>query len=101
MSWKHYIFEVLDPTGLLPISIDPGKDGEPDYSLLVWESEDVPKPTEAEFAVAVAKAQAMTYQTDRRNAYPSIAEQLDLLFHGGLEAWREQIQAVKDEYPKP
>jgi len=101
MSWREHVIKVLDPTGLLPIGINPSEDGEPDYSLLIWESEDVPKPTEAEFAVAVAKAQAMTYQTDRRNAYPSIAEQLDILFHGGLETWREQIQAIKDEYPKP
>jgi hypothetical protein len=101
MSSIQYLVKILDPTGLLPVAVHADKEGNPDYSLLVWESEDVPKPTEEEFAVAVAKAQAMTYRTDRRNAYPPIAEQLDLLFHGGLEAWREQIQAVKDEYPKP
>lgn len=101
MSWIEHIAKILDPTGLLPISVTGDENGEPDYSLLTWESEDVAKPTEQEFAVAVAKAQAMTYKTDRRTAYPPIAEQLDLLFHGGLEAWREQIQAIKDEYPKP
>ena len=100
MSWKHYIFGILDPTGLLPISINPSDNEEPDYSLLIWESKDIPKPTEEEFNSAVAKAQAMTYKTDRRNAYPPIAEQLDVLFHGGLEAWREQIQTIKDTYPK-
>jgi len=101
MSWIEHIGKILDPTSLLPVGVSAGVDGEPDYSLLIWESEDVPKPTEAEFAEAVAKAQAMTYQTDRRNAYPPISEQLDILFHGGLEVWREQIQAIKDEYPKP
>lgn len=101
MSWIEHIGKVLDPTGLLPVGVKADENGEPDYSLLIWESEDVPKPTEAEFAEAVTKAQAMTYQTDRRSAYPAIAEQLDTLFHGGIEAWREQIQAIKDEYPKP
>jgi hypothetical protein len=101
MSWIEHITRVLDPTGLLPVGVVGNADGEPDYSLLIWGSDEVPKPTEEEFSLAVAKAKEMSYQTDRRNAYPSIPEQLDLLFHGGLEAWREQIQAIKDEHPKP
>ena len=101
MSWRDYIVPILDPTGLLPVGIRVSETNEPDYSLLIWESEDVPKPTEEQFAEAVAKAQAMTYKTDRRNAYPPMAEQLDAIFHGGIDAWREQIQAIKDEFPKP
>jgi hypothetical protein len=27
--------------------------------------------------------------------------QFDLLYHGGLDAWKAAIQAVKDKYPKP
>jgi hypothetical protein len=39
---------------------------------------------------------------DKRIAeYPSIHEQLDTIFHEGLDAWKEQIQAIKDKYPKP
>ena len=101
MSWIEHIIKVLDPTGLLPIGITPNNKGEPDYSLLVWESENVPKPTEEEFAEAITQAQAMTYKTERRNAYPTIAEQLDLIFHGGIEQWRAEVQSVKDMYPKP
>jgi len=40
------------------------------------------------------------YQDDRRNAYPAIAEQLDTLYHGGYDAWKAEIQAIKDKYPK-
>jgi len=32
--------------------------------------------------------------------YPSIVDQLDLLYHGGMDAWKSAIQAVKDKYPK-
>lgn len=41
-----------------------------------------------------------TYQELRKAAYPSIADQLDLLYHGGMDAWKAAITAVKEEYPK-
>jgi hypothetical protein len=40
------------------------------------------------------------YQRQRAVAYPSIPDQLDTLFHGGYDAWKAQVQAVKDKYPK-
>ena len=40
------------------------------------------------------------YQQQRAAEYPSIADQLDTLYHGGYDAWRASIQAVKDKYPK-
>jgi len=51
-------------------------------------------------AVAAAQA-ALTYAEKRAAAYPSIADQLDMLYHGGMDAWREAIEAVKQEHPKP
>jgi len=41
-----------------------------------------------------------TYQELRRAAYPSIPDQLDLLYHGGMDAWKAAITAVKQEFPK-
>ena len=41
------------------------------------------------------------YKAQRATAYPSIADQLDLLYHGGMDAWKAAIDAVKQEYPKP
>jgi len=40
------------------------------------------------------------YKAKRAAEYPSIVDQLDLLYHGGYDAWREAIQAVKNKYPK-
>lgn len=40
------------------------------------------------------------YKYQRAAAYPSIADQLDMLYHGGFDAWRACIKAVKDKYPK-
>jgi hypothetical protein len=40
------------------------------------------------------------YKYQRAAAYPSIVDQLDLLYHGGMDAWKAAITAVKEEFPK-
>ena len=40
------------------------------------------------------------YQRDRASEYPSIADQLDDLYHNGIDGWKTTIKAVKDKYPK-
>ena len=40
------------------------------------------------------------YQRDREKEYPTIADQLDDIYHNGVEGWKESIKAVKDKYPK-
>lgn len=41
------------------------------------------------------------YQRDREVAYPSIADQLDDIYHNGIDAWKATIKKTKDKYPKP
>jgi hypothetical protein len=43
---------------------------------------------------------ARTYAEKRAAEYPAIVDQLDLMYHGGMDAWKTAIQAVKDKYPK-
>jgi len=43
---------------------------------------------------------ANAYKELRAKEYPSYADQFDTIFHNGLDAWKAQIQAVKDKYPK-
>ena len=40
------------------------------------------------------------YKYSRATAYPSIADQLDTIYHEGLDAWKATILAVKEEFPK-
>lgn len=47
-----------------------------------------------------AYSQANEYKLKRSIEYPSYADQFDTIFHQGLDAWKAQIQAVKDKYPK-
>jgi len=46
------------------------------------------------------RLETLGYQKLRQAEYPSIADQLDTLYHGGLDAWKAQIKTVKDKYPK-
>ena len=40
------------------------------------------------------------YQRDRAEAYPSMPDQLDDLYHNGIDGWKATIKTVKDKYPK-
>ena len=51
--------------------------------------------------LAEAEHKATQYHRDRVNAYPSYADQFDLLYHGGYDAWKASIDAVKTQFPKP
>tara|TARA_R110002126_G_scaffold254306_1_gene397417 strand:- start:219 stop:491 length:273 start_codon:yes stop_codon:yes gene_type:complete len=43
----------------------------------------------------------LTYAELRATAYPPITDQLDTIYHEGIDAWKAVITAVKEEYPKP
>jgi len=51
-------------------------------------------------AAVQAYVDANAYKGKRAAEYPSYADQFDTIFHKGLDAWKAQIQAVKDKYPK-
>ena len=44
---------------------------------------------------------ATKYQRDRAAEYPSVVDQLDDIYHNGIDAWKATIKATKDKYPKP
>ena len=40
------------------------------------------------------------YKYDRQAEYPSVIDQLDDIYHNGIDGWKTTIKAVKDKYPK-
>ena len=40
------------------------------------------------------------YKFKRAAEYPSIADQLDDIYHNGIDGWKATIKATKDKYPK-
>ena len=41
-----------------------------------------------------------SYKSKRRAEYPSIEDQLDDLYHNGIDGWKATIKTIKDKYPK-
>ena len=48
----------------------------------------------------LAKVTAMQYVEKRKKEYPEIKQQLDEIYHNGIDEWKKTIKAVKDKYPK-
>lgn len=62
-------------------------------------------PSEQEINAEIERLQAIAdsyeYQRLRKQEYPSFEDQFDILYHGGYDAWKEEIDKVKKKYPKP
>ena len=40
------------------------------------------------------------YKYKRASEYPSIIDQLDDIYHNGIDGWKATIKTIKDKYPK-
>ena len=62
------------------------------------------KPTEEEVVQKIAeltyKEEVEVYKEQRAAEYPSYADQFDKIFHQGIDVWKEEIQTIKNRYPK-
>jgi|TARA_X000001036_G_scaffold393335_1_gene392832 phosphoenolpyruvate-protein kinase (PTS system EI component) len=48
----------------------------------------------------LAKQTELSYINKRAAEYPNIVDQLDDIYHNGIDGWKATIKAVKDKYPK-
>ena len=64
------------------------------------------KPTEKECTDGLAALQTAwdlennSYKSKRRAEYPKTEDQLDDIYHNGIDGWKATIKAIKDKYPK-
>ena len=68
-----------------------------DTADIVWHDNN---PTNITKEQIKSKMQEMEYIDKRENEYPSIVDQLDDIYHNGVDGWKETTKAVKDKYPK-
>ena len=72
---------------------------------LEWIDTEQTEPTQAEIDAEIIRLQAVydakAYARSRAAEYPSIADQLDDIYHNGIDAWKATIKTTKDKYPKP
>ena len=75
-----------------------------DDEIIKWFSSET-QPTEEEITAEQTRLDAVytnnEYQRQRAAEYPSVVDQLDKMFHSGFQAWKDEIQKVKEKYPKP
>lgn len=73
------------------------------YESLEWYDESA-KPTLADIEAADAEytlyLERTAYIALRKKAYPPIEDQLDMIYHHGIDGWKQLIRSIKEEYPK-
>ena len=74
-----------------------------DYNQITWHNDTTPI-SEADIKAKQAELQTAydnkEYQRKRAEEYPTIKDQLDDIYHNGIDGWKTTIKAVKDKYPK-
>ena len=97
MKKIYDIFDVAE-------SLRPGKGYVAHDDVFTWES-GVTAPTRSELDAEVLRLQAiedgLEWSRNRSKEYPNVVDQLDDIYHNGIDAWKATIKATKDKYPKP
>jgi hypothetical protein len=75
------------------------------YEHIEWDDLFYDKPSEEQLEnlyneSILAYSSETLYKTQRQMAYPPVEEQLDMIFHQGIDVWKEKIQQIKDSIPK-
>ena len=76
---------------------------EEDINTIEWLNGTTPiskADIEAKMVELQAEYDAKQYQRKRELEYPSMADQLDDIYHNGIDAWKATIKTIKDKYPK-
>ena len=72
--------------------------------IKTWNIDGVAKPNDskiAEYETAGNTAETLSnVLATRASEYPSIADQLDKIYHDGVDEWKKVIKKVKDDNPK-
>ena len=73
------------------------------HKIIEWDSANKDsQPTDDELNTAyTAWKNANEYKQKRVVEYPPIEDQLDSIYHNGIDGWKTTIKAIKDKYPKP
>ena len=73
------------------------------HKIIEWDSANSDsQPTDDELNAAyTAWKNANEYKQKREVEYPEIVDQLDDIYHNGIEGWKTKIKTIKDKYPKP
>jgi len=72
--------------------------------VLTWVDSKQTEPTKSEIDAEITRLDTVynndKYKRDRAAEYPSVVDQLDDIYHNGIDAWKATIKTTKDKYPK-
>ena len=75
-----------------------------DVNQITWRDGNPTNITNEQILTKQAELQAAydakQYQRDRAEEYPPIKDQLDDIYHNGIDGWKARIKVIKDKYPK-
>ena len=73
------------------------------HKIIEWDSGNKDsQPTDDELNAAyTAWKNANEYKQKRELEYPELEDQLDDIYHNGIEGWKTKIKTIKEKYPKP
>ena len=75
-----------------------------EYSNIEWLETERELPSEEEVVKKIIELkyqeEVNEYQRQRADEYPPYADQFDKIYHSGVTAWKTQIKAIKEKYPK-
>jgi hypothetical protein len=87
----------IDPSSQLSI-------GSNDINDIRWHDGNPNNITNEEILVKQTELQAeydaQEYARNRQAEYPALSEQLDEIYHNGIDSWKAVIKVTKDKYPK-
>ena len=85
------------------VTLQDDSDGKGAY-IAKWSVDGIDKPTDSQ--LSSYETTGNTEETNnkvratRKLAYGDIGEQLDDIYHNGVDEWKKTIKAIKDKYPK-
>ena len=94
-EFKHLALKELIPNGFSNSGVN--------ITLPEGSNDKIPTQKQIDDKIAELKVEYANnkYQRDRAADYPSWQEQMDLLYHGGIDALKAELKKTKDKFPKP
>ena len=84
----------LNPTAQVSVSGD-------DVNQIEWHDGNPTNITKEQILAKQAELQAIEDVYDnRRKEYGAIVDQLDEIYHNGIDSWKTRIASIKEKYPK-
>tara|TARA_Y100000741_G_C17924370_1_gene424948 strand:- start:175 stop:471 length:297 start_codon:yes stop_codon:yes gene_type:complete len=75
-----------------------------DYDKITWFDDNPNEITVSQIKTKKAELDKIeetnAYKIQREKEYPLMQDQLDDIYHNGIDGWKKTIKAIKDKHPK-